>query len=200
MGENVLLIINTNKKHKLDESKYNERRAECEEALKALQSRFPGLSALCKLSPEDFEANLDVFSNETILRRARHAVTENARTLEAAKRLKADDIASFGELMKASHQSLRYDYEVTGKELDCLYDLGKDLPGVLGIRMTGAGFGGSAVAVVSASTLEEVKQSIAEGYRQAIGYDATFVSTGVGNGGREILNWREKEGQEQGMG
>lgn len=200
LGENVLLIINTNKAHKLDDSKYNERRAECEIALEALRTRFPGLTALCKLNPEQLEENSDVFPNETIMRRARHAITENARTLDAAKCLQMDDMIGFGELMKASHISLRDDYEVTGKELDCLYELGKDLPGVLGIRMTGGGFGGSAVAVVSAAALEEVKRSIAEGYRKNIGYDATFVSTGVGNGGREIVDWREKGDIEQGKG
>lgn len=200
LGENHLLIINTNKTHKLDDSKYNDRRRECEEALAILRGRFPELTALCKMSMEKFEANLDLLPDETLMRRARHAVSENARTLEAVRRLKADDIEGFGKLMNASHESLRDDYEVTGKELDCLYDLGRNFPGVLGIRMTGGGFGGCAVAVVEASQLEAAKAHIGEGYRQRIGYDATFYSCGVGNGGREIVDWREKADTEQGFG
>lgn len=186
LGEHEMLLIHTNKPHSLVESAYNERRAECEQALAALQTRLPDLDALCHATPAQLEANRDAFPNDTVFRRARHCITENARCLEAVERLQNDDLDGFGALMRQSHISLRDDYEVTGQELDAIFDAAHDLPGVIGVRMTGAGFGGCAVAIVRSDALSSITQSIAERYESAIGYPPAFYRSGAGDGVREI--------------
>lgn len=186
LGECELVLIDTNKPHKLADSKYNERRAECDSALVALKTRLPELKTLCQATPKQFEANIDLMPNEIVMRRARHAITENARTLKAVELLKNDNLAAFGQLMNASHVSLRDDFEVTGKELDCIFDLGHLLPGVLGIRMTGAGFGGSAVAIVKKEAIENFKKYVGQGFLDRIGHSPSFYACGIGDGGREI--------------
>ena len=180
-----IVIACTNKKRGLADSKYNERRAECEEALRRLNTVVdaPSLGAL---TPEEFDAHQDAIGDETLIRRARHAVYENARTVEAVKRLQAGDIEGFGKLMNASHGSLRDDYEVTGPELDALAEASWAVPGVLGARMTGAGFGGCAVAIVREEAVENYKRRVGAAYLNRIGYEASFYVADAGSGAHAL--------------
>jgi galactokinase len=180
-----IVIACTNKKRGLADSKYNERRAECEEALRRLNTVIdaPSLGAL---TPEKFDAHQDAIGDETLIRRARHAVYENARTVEAVKRLQAGDIEGFGKLMNASHVSLRDDYEVTGPELDALAEASWAVPGVLGARMTGAGFGGCAVAIVREEAVENYKRRVGAAYLNRIGYEASFYVADAGAGAHAL--------------
>ena len=186
LGDSELIITNTNKPHKLVESKYNERRSECDRALELLRTAKPGLEALCLLTPGEFEDIKGVLTDDVLLRRARHAVCENDRTRRAAEALKGSDIAALGRLMNESHISLRDDYEVTGKELDALFDAAVNLCGVSGVRMTGAGFGGCTVAVVKRACADEYREKVAEKYTAATGYVPSFYICSAGDGGREI--------------
>ncbi|MDU6523885.1 MAG: galactokinase, partial [Enterococcus sp.] len=138
LGDYAVVIMNTNKRRELADSKYNERRSECEEALARLQKKLD-IQALGELDEATFEANTALIGDDTLIRRARHAVTENQRTLIAKTELEKGNLAAFGKLLNASHHSLRYDYEVTGIELDTLVDAAQKQDGVLGARMTGAG-------------------------------------------------------------
>ena len=139
--------MNTNKRRELADSKYNERRGECEEALKRLQTKLK-IQSLGELDEATFFAHTSLIEDPTLIKRAKHAVTENQRTLKAKAALEAGDLESFGHLLDASHASLRDDYEVTGIELDTLVAAAQEQPAVLGARMTGAGFGGCAIALV----------------------------------------------------
>ncbi len=186
LGANKLIITNTNKPHKLVESKYNERRAECDAALALLQTKKPDLSALCLLTPTEFDAISDVLTDDVLLRRARHAVYENARTIEAVSALESGDIVRLGELMKQSHLSLRNDYEVTGAELDALFDAALTVDGVIGVRMTGAGFGGCTVAIVVDDQVEAYQTQVAALYTEKTGYIPSFYVCSAGDGGREV--------------
>ena len=186
LGANKLIITNTNKPHKLVESKYNERRAECDAALALLQTKKPGLSALCLLTPAEFVTISDVLTDDVLLRGARHAVYENARTIEAVSALASGDIIRLGELMKQSHLSLRDDYEVTGTELDALFDAALTVEGVIGVRMTGAGFGGCTVAIVADDRVEAYQKQVAALYTAKTGYVPSFYVCSAGDGGREI--------------
>ena len=180
-----IIIMNTNKRRELADSKYNERRSECEEALAELQQRLP-IEALGQLSEKEFDENQHFIINETVRKRAKHAVYENRRTLKALEELKAGNLEAFGQLMNQSHISLRDDYEVTGIELDRLVEAAWEQPGVIGARMTGAGFGGCAIAIV---TNEEVKNFIANvgtAYLNKIGYKADFYVASIGDGAKEI--------------
>ena len=184
--EGLKIVIScTNKKRGLADSKYNERRAECEEALKRLNTVIdaPTLGAL---SPEEFEAHKDAIGDEVLIRRARHAVTENARTVEAVRRLEAGDIQGFGKLMNESHVSLRDDYEVTGVELDTIAETSWGIPGVLGARMTGAGFGGCAVAIVREEAVESYKRRVGAAYLNKVGYAADFYVVDAGDGAHAL--------------
>lgn len=189
LGENKIVIINTNKPRKLVESKYNERRAQCELALDELRLRLKDLKALCSLTAEQFEENKDLITDKTVYKRARHAVTENERALQAVRALEANDITLFGQLMNDSHESLRHDYEVTGIELDAIYDAGVDLDGTLGIRMTGAGFGGCAVAIVRTDAIDRFIEKVGSEYLAKTGYEASFYISDIGDGGREVLEF-----------
>lgn len=186
LGDHAMLLIHTNKPHSLVESAYNERRAECERVLAHLQTRLPSLSALCHCTLEQLEANRDVIPSDVLYRRARHCVTENARTLQAVDCLQNGDLNGFGDLMCQSHISLRDDYEVTGTELDAIFDAARGLPGVLGVRMTGAGFGGCAIAIVDTSEINAVERELATRYEARIGYAPAFFRSGAGDGVREI--------------
>jgi galactokinase len=169
LGENVLLIMNTKKPRRLAESRYNERRAECEEALSLLNEALePKKEHLCGITPEEFSLYSQLLP-EPVVRRARHAVTEERRTLLAAEALAAGNIAELGRLMNASHDSLRYDYEVTGKELDSIVMAARAHSSVLGARMTGAGFGGCAIAICPASAAEEAIADISRVYLNETG-------------------------------
>ena len=180
-----IVIANTNKKHKLTDSQYNARRSMCEEALAILQKTVD-IKGLGDLSIEEFEAHKDVLTDPDMQRKAKHAVYENQRTIEAVKALKAGDIEHFGQLMRQSHESLRDDYDVTGVELDTLAEEAWKIPGVIGSRMTGGGFGGCTVSIVKDEAVENFKKTVGENYLKKIGYEATFYTVEIGGGPRVI--------------
>jgi galactokinase len=180
-----IVISCSNKKRGLGDSKYNERRSECETALAELQKELP-IKSLGELSEEEFEAKKDLIQDETRIRRARHAVTENQRTIKAVEALKQNDIALFGKLMNASHVSLRDDYEVTGIELDTLVEEAWKIEGVIGSRMTGAGFGGCTVSIVKDEAIDGFIEKVGEAYQKKIGYAADFYVVEIGDGPRVL--------------
>ncbi|MBR5666316.1 MAG: galactokinase [Lachnospiraceae bacterium] len=176
-----IVIMNTNKKRGLGDSKYNERRAECEKALQYVQQTFP-VQALCELTKEQWAVAKETIPSVTLRKRAEHAVTENLRTLAAYEALKKGDLTAFGRLMNESHISLKEDYEVTGRELDTLVEAAWQQAGVLGARMTGAGFGGCAVSLVQEDAVSSFVTNVGQIYREQIGYDATFYEAETGSG------------------
>ena len=176
-----IVIMNTNKKRGLGDSKYNERRSECEEALSELQQKL-SIKSLGELTEEQFEENKDLIKSEIRQKRAKHAVYENQRTIKAVEALKENNIELLGKLMVASHNSLRDDYEVTGKELDTIVEESLKQDGVIGARMTGAGFGGCAVSIVEADKVDNFIKNVSKEYKDKIGYDASFYAVEIGNG------------------
>ena len=180
-----IIIANTNKKHKLTDSQYNARRSMCEAALAILQKSLD-IKGLGDLTIEQFEQNKHLLEDPDMQRKAKHAVYENQRTIEAVKALKAGDLTHFGELMRQSHESLRDDYDVTGVELDTLAEEAWKIPGVIGSRMTGGGFGGCTVSIVKDEAIENFKKTVGENYKKKIGYDATFYTVEIG-GGPEVI-------------
>lgn len=176
-----IVIACSNKKRGLGDSKYNERRSECETALAELQ-KVVDIKSLGELTEEQFEANKDAIGDEVRVRRARHAVYENQRTIQAVEALQKQDLKKFGELMNASHVSLRDDYEVTGIELDTLVEEAWKVDGVIGSRMTGAGFGGCTVSIVEDAAVDRFIESVGTAYRDKIGYAADFYVVQVGFG------------------
>lgn len=176
-----IMISCSNKKRGLGDSKYNERRSECEEALSDLQ-QIMKIKALGELTEEQFEANKDKIKREVCRRRAKHAVYENQRTLKAVAALAQNDITMFGQLMNASHISLRDDYEVTGIELDTLVEEAWKVDGVIGSRMTGAGFGGCTVSIVKEDAIDHFMEKVGTAYRNKIGYAADFYIVEIGDG------------------
>lgn len=176
-----IVIACSNKKRGLGDSKYNERRAECEQALSELK-KVTDIKTLGDLSEAEFEKYKDAIGSEVRMRRARHAVYENRRTIKAVEALKAGDIEEFGKLMIASHNSLRDDYEVTGKELDTLVDSALKQNGVIGARMTGAGFGGCTVNIVKTDCVADFIDNVGKEYVEKIGYAADFYVVDVGEG------------------
>ncbi|MCM3411634.1 galactokinase [Metabacillus litoralis] len=185
--ENASLVIaNTNKRRALADSKYNERRSECERALSQLQKEL-SIQSLGDLTPEQFESYRHLIKNSIDQKRAKHAVYENARTISAVEKLKQGDILSFGQLMCDSHTSLRDDYEVTGFELDTLVEAAMDQDGVIGSRMTGAGFGGCAVSIVANDKIDEFIKEVGKSYTEKTGLIADFYVANVGDGAKEIL-------------
>ncbi|MBR3147262.1 MAG: galactokinase [Eubacterium sp.] len=191
LGNRKLIITNTNKKHSLADSAYNDRRRECEEALQIIRSdealrilrrSADDVTALGDLTPSDFGNVQDLISDPVLLRRAKHAVTENQRTKDAVDVLKAGDLAAFGQLMKESHISLRDDYEVSCPELDCLAETAWEVPGVVGSRMTGGGFGGCTVSIVEEDAVDRFKEVVGSEYRKRFGHDCTFIIESAGDG------------------
>ena len=180
-----IVIAASNKKRKLTDSKYNERRAECEEALADIQNQMD-IKALGDLTEEQFEEVKDAVKNPVCRKRAKHAVYENQRTIKAVAALKAGDLETFGKLMNASHVSLRDDYEVTGKELDTLVEAAWKQEGVIGSRMTGAGFGGCTVSIVKEEAIDDFIKNVGEIYEKEIGYAADFYVVEIGDGSRRI--------------
>ncbi|MBO7364204.1 MAG: galactokinase [Lachnospiraceae bacterium] len=176
-----ILIICTNKKRGLVDSKYNERRAECDEAVRELR-QVVEIQTLGELSPEVFDKVKYAIANPTVVRRARHAVYENERTVRAVELLKAGDIEGFGKLMNQSHISLRDDYEVTGIELDTIAEAAWKVDGCIGARMTGAGFGGCAVAIVKDEAVESFREQVGKAYLEKVGYAADFYAVEIGDG------------------
>ena len=183
LEEEVIVISNTNKRRGLADSKYNERRGECEKALSELQEKLK-INALGELTIEEFEENKNLIKDEVRRKRAKHAVYENQRTLKAQKELSDGNLSEFGKLMNQSHESLRDDYEVTGIELDTLVEIAWEQEGVIGSRMTGAGFGGCTVSIVRTDKVESFIKNVGEKYKEKIGYDADFYIVEVSEGAR----------------
>ncbi|MGE6598966.1 galactokinase [Bacillus proteolyticus] len=181
LDDYAIVIMNTNKRRELVDSKYNERRAECEEALARLQTKLE-IHALGELSETEFDANQDLIGDEVLIKRAKHAVYENERTKKAKAALTAGDLEEFGKLLNASHTSLRDDYEVTGLELDTLVATAQKQQGVLGSRMTGAGFGGCAIALVKESETHTFKNNVYDEYIKVVGYAPVFYVAHIGSG------------------
>ena len=176
-----IVISCSNKKRGLGDSKYNVRRAECEKALEEIQQKVK-VDSLGDLSEEQFEEVKDAIKDATRQKRAKHAVYENQRTIKAVQALKANDIELFGKLMNASHVSLRDDYEVTGIELDTLVEEAWKVDGVIGSRMTGAGFGGCTVSIVKDDAVDTFIEKVGTAYKAAIGYAADFYVVQIGDG------------------
>ena len=180
--ENAKIVIAcSNKKRGLGDSKYNERRSECETALAELQ-KVVKIDSLGELTEEQFEQYKDAIKDPVRVKRAKHAVYENQRTIKAVEALKNNDVALFGELMNASHVSLRDDYEVTGIELDTLVEEAWKVDGVIGSRMTGAGFGGCTVSIVKDEAVDSFIEKVGAAYKDKIGYAADFYVVEIGDG------------------
>ncbi len=182
-----LMVTNTNKKHSLVDSEYNLRREQCAKALAALQTQLD-IRTLGDLSIEEYEANKERIDDEVCRRRAKHAVYENQRTIEAVAALKAGDVERFGELMNASHVSLRDDYETSCPEADLLAEEAWKLPGVLGSRITGGGFGGCTVSIVKDEAVEEFREKLGKIYLEKVGYPASFYMLEIGGGPAELCS------------
>jgi galactokinase len=185
LAEYNIVIMNTNKRRELADSKYNERRNECEAALAKLQNKL-SITSLGELDEDTFARHQAYIGDSVLIKRARHAVVENVRTLRALKALQAGNLDEFGQLMNQSHISLRDDYEVTGIELDTLAEAAWQQPGVLGARMTGGGFGGCAIAIVEKEQTDNFMAAVGRIYKAKIGYEATFYLANIGDGAREI--------------
>lgn len=184
-GEYVVAIMNTNKRRELADSKYNERRSECEEALARLQTTLT-IQALGELDEATFYENTKTIEDDILIKRAKHAVTENQRTLKAKAALEAGDLTTFGLLLNASHESLKEDYEVTGVELDTLVAAAQKHPSVLGARMTGAGFGGCAIALVKADDWTDFVEKVSAEYLEKIGYATDIYQASIDDGARKL--------------
>ena len=182
LGDYRFVVMNTNKVRKLADSKYNERRSQCEEALKILQNNSVKAKALCELAPADWEIFEDLVTDPILNKRARHCIAENQRVIDAAATLKAGNLEELGRLLNASHKSLKEDYEVTGIELDTLAETSQKQEGCLGARMTGAGFGGCAIALVHKDKIESFIENVQTAYEKAIGYKAGFFVCETGDG------------------
>jgi galactokinase len=185
LNDNALIITNTNKRRGLTDSKYNERRSECDRAVELLQVYKP-IKNLSELTTGDINLIEKYIADPVIRRRATHVISENRRVLEAVKVLKESNISRFGELMNQSHDSLRNDYEVTGLELDTLVYEGRKLPGVIGTRMTGAGFGGCTVSIVRKSESEKFMNQLAAVYHARTGLIPEFYQPEISNGAARI--------------
>ncbi|PKR83782.1 galactokinase [Heyndrickxia camelliae] len=187
LEKHQIIIMNTNKRRELADSKYNERRKECEEALSDLQKML-NIKTLGEIKEDIFEDYKYLIRKEIVRKRAKHAVYENQRTLKAFHALNNGDLQEFGILMNASHASLRDDYEVTGEELDTLVEAAWSQPGVVGARMTGAGFGGCAIAIVEKDKVADFIKEVGKLYKQRIGYMADFYVASIGDGAKELTN------------
>jgi galactokinase len=186
IDEYQLVIINTNKRRTLADSKYNERRQECEQGLEEIQAHLPSVQSLGDVKEEQLPEVEAWISNPTVLQRVRHVVTENSRVLKASEALNQGDLIRFGDYMKQSHVSLRDDYEVTGHELDSLFDIAKEIPGCIGTRMTGAGFGGCNVSLVRKVVLADFKDIVTKQYHERTGLVPHFYVCDIGDGTREL--------------
>ncbi len=180
-----IIITNSKVKHSLVDSAYNDRRQECADALAALQKDLD-IESLGELSPEEFEANKGLITDPVQLKRAKHAVYENQRTIDAVASLRAGDIARFGELMNQSHISLRDDYAVSCEEIDILVDLAWKIPGVIGSRITGGGFGGCTVSIVKNDSVDTFIESIGKAYKEKVGHEAEFYTVQIGDGAARL--------------
>ncbi|WP_295774200.1 galactokinase [uncultured Limosilactobacillus sp.] len=185
LGDYEIVIMSTNKKHSLAGLAYNDRVAECGEAVKRLQQKLD-IQTLDELDEHTFDEYSYLINDELLIKRARHAVLENGRTLRATKAMQDGDLEKLGRLINASHVSLHYDYEVSGTELDTLAEAAWAQPGVLGARMIGGGFAGSAIAIVKKDQAENLKQAVGKIYRDKVGYDASFYDAEIVDGPHKI--------------
>jgi galactokinase len=181
-----IVISNTNSPHKLDSGKYNERVAECQAAVKAIQP-YKAIPNLGEISWDEFVKVENKIENETVRRRARHVVSEIYRTEEAVKQLKSGNLVKFGELMNGSHDSLRDDYEVTGIELDTMVEEARKIKGVIGSRMTGGGFGGCTVSLVKNEAVDNFIHQVGKNYQQKTGLKPVFYVAEIGDGGKKLF-------------
>jgi galactokinase len=184
-GDYSIIIMNTNKKRGLADSKYNERVEECTLALSSINTAN-NYSNLCEIKPDEAEKALLLIDNEVIRRRAQHVISENKRVHQAVEALEKGDLVEFGKLMTASHQSLKEDYEVTGLELDTIVELALQQPGVLGARMTGAGFGGCAISLVKRDNIADFIENTSKLYAKAVGLTAGFFPAEIECGAYRI--------------
>ncbi len=180
-----IVISNTNKRRGLADSKYNERRAQCEAAVEAIRTE-KNIRHLSELTLEEFHRHSHLIADEEVKKRARHVITENHRTLSAIGALNQGDMVSFGVLMNQSHDSLRDDYEVTGIELDTLVEEARRIEGTLGSRMTGAGFGGCTVSIVREDSVEPFIREVGKAYKDRTGLTADFYVAEVGDGSKQL--------------
>ncbi|HEP1799071.1 TPA: galactokinase [Streptococcus suis] len=185
LGDHVIVIMNTNKRRELADSKYNERRAECEKAVEELNAVL-SIQTLGELDEWAFDQYSYLIKDENRIKRARHAVLENQRTLQARKALEEGDLATFGRLVNASHVSLEHDYEVTGLELDTLAHTAWEQEGVLGARMTGAGFGGCGIAIVHKDKVDAFTENVGKTYTEVVGYEPSFYVAEIAGGSRVL--------------
>ncbi|MGT2682855.1 galactokinase [Streptococcus porci] len=185
LGDYVVVIMNTNKRRELADSKYNERRAECEKAVEELNALLD-IKTLGELDEATFDQYAYLIKDTNRIKRARHAVSENQRTLKAKEALVAGDLEQFGRLVNASHVSLEHDYEVTGVELDTLAHTAWEQEGVLGARMTGAGFGGCGIAIVQKDKVAAFTENVGKIYEEKIGYAPAFYIAEVAGGSRVL--------------
>lgn len=185
LGDYEIIIMSTNKEHTLADSAYNDRVRECKNALEKLQTELD-ITSLGELDSQTFDEYAYLINDKTEIKRARHAVNENERTIRATKAMKDNDLEKLGHLINASHVSLHYDYEVTGKELDTLAEAAWKQDGVLGARMIGGGFGGSAIAIVKKDKAEAFKKNVGKINRDKVGYDASFYDAEIVDGTKKI--------------
>ncbi len=182
LGDYRFVVMNTNKVRKLSDSKYNERRSQCENALEILKKSGVNINALCELTPAKWEEVKNFVSDSLLQKRAKHCVYENQRVLDAVAALNAGDLKKLGLLLNESHKSLKEDYEVTGIELDTLAAAAQSQEGCLGARMTGAGFGGCAIALVHKDKVDSFIANVQKTYTDTIGYNAGFFACESGDG------------------
>ena len=186
LGDYRFIVMNTKKQRRLADSKYNERRSQCEEGLRVLQAAGHNIPDLCSMTPEQFDQWGSCITDPVIYRRVRHCVTEMDRVVRAVEALKADKLDELGQLLYASHKSLKEDYEVSGIELDTLVEAASHQSGCIGARMTGAGFGGCAIALVHKDNIEPFIQNVQTEYTKKIGYAGAFFACGAGEGVNEV--------------
>ena len=177
-----IVVTNSNKPHHLVQSPYQARRQECDHILASLRSAGWPITYLAQLTPDDYDRALAIVTDPVLRRRLHHIIWENERARLAPGLLSQARLAEFGEWMRRSHESLRDDYEVTGPELDTLAESAWLVPGCIGSRMTGAGFGGSTVSLVETVALDRFRATVGERYRRRFGYDPTFLVTELGPG------------------
>ena len=186
LSDAKIVITNSKVKHSLVDGQYNKRREECAKALEQLQT-VVSINSLGELDNEGFEKYKDVITDEECQKRARHAVAENQRTIEAVAALKQNDVEKFGALMNASHVSLRDDYKVSCEEIDVLVDLAWKVDGVIGSRITGGGFGGCTVSIVKNDAIADFMEKVGAGYKEKTGIEAEFYVVDIGDGARRTV-------------
>ncbi len=189
IGDHVLAIINSNKERKLTDSKYNERFAECGRALKKLKQVLPAEN-LCDISVAEFEKVKSIINDPVLEKRALHVITENERVSQSKEALINGELSRFGELMYASHQSLKELYEVSGAELDTIVEFSKTYKGCIGARMTGAGFGGCAIALVKKDSFDDFAARLIPYYKERVGYEPEVFASEIGDGARMLVGSR----------